>query len=129
VDAPRGFLKSFGFFGFSRNEAVAVAPPAGSAKDRQAPRHELMGAVMYLLVDATKYKLHLKDLSSTGVSGMTDAPLALNQTVVLYLTKQEDPVAIQIRWIRRTMIGAAFLENVSEEAMQRLLRGHKARKN
>nr|WP_295373299.1 PilZ domain-containing protein [uncultured Sphingosinicella sp.] len=124
-----GFLSALSFRSRDRDATAEAAAQAGTIKDRKAERHELMGAVMYLLVDATKYKLHLKDLSSTGVSGMTDAPLALNQTVILYLTKQQDPVAVQIRWIRRTMIGAAFLENVSEEAMQGLLRGHKARKN
>lgn len=123
-----GFLSGLSFRSRGRDGAAEAAAQAGSIKDRKAERHELMGAVMYLLVDATKYMLHLKDLSSTGISGMTDAPLALNQTVILYLTKQQDPVAVQIRWIRRTMIGAAFLENVSDEAMQRLLRGHKTRK-
>jgi hypothetical protein len=124
-----GLLDVLSFRRRGRDEAAEVAAQAGTAKDRKAERHELTGTVMYLLVDATKYMLHLKDLSSTGVSGMTDAPLALNQTVILYLTKQQDPIAIQIRWIRRTLIGAAFLENVSDEAMHRLLRGHKARKS
>ncbi len=121
------FLKPLSFLGRGRGETVAAVPEAGSVKDRKAERHELTGAVMYLLVDATKYKLHVKDLSSTGVCGMTDAPLAPNQTVILYLTKQEDPVALQIRWIRRTLIGAAFLENVSDETMHQLLRGHRPR--
>ena len=76
---------------------------------------------MNLLVDANLYVLHLKDVSALGLCGLTDAPLAPDQTVIVFLT-DDQPVPVQIRWIRRTLIGASFFERLSDETMQRLLR-------
>jgi hypothetical protein len=122
MDAPRGFLKSLGFLGRGDGDAV-VAPVAGTIQDRKAKRHDMTGAKMNLLVDANLYILHLKDLSALGLCGLTDAPLAPEQTVILYVTPH-DTVPLHIRWIRRTLIGASFFERLSDETMQRLLRLH-----
>ena len=99
----------------------AAAAAATSLKDRKAKRHDATGAQMNLLVDANMYVLHLKDFSALGLCGLTDAPLAPEQNVVLFLT-DDQPVPLQIRWIRRTLVGASFFERLSDETMQRLLR-------
>ena len=99
------------------------APAAASMKDRRAKRHDLTGAKINLLVDSNLYILHLKDLSALGLCGMTDAPLAPEQTVIAHLAEYQQ-VPIQIRWIRRTLIGASFFERLSDERMEHLLRIH-----
>ena len=99
----------------------AVAVTATSLKDRRAKRYDATGAKVNLLVDANLYILHLKDFSALGLCGLTDAPLAPEQNVVVFLTGDQ-PVPVQIRWIRRTLIGASFLERLSDETMQRLIK-------
>ena len=123
MDMQRGFLKPLSFLGLGKSEEVATTPVGGSIKDREANRHDLTGAKMQILIDANLYVLHVKDLSSSGISGLTDAPLALDQVVVLYLSKN-NPIAMQIRWIRRTLVGGAFLENLPEENLQALVKAN-----
>jgi hypothetical protein len=92
------------------------------ADDRRiAERHDLTGRNVRLLVDATVFTLHLKDLSRTGLCGLTDAPLAPGQMVCLLFDKWE-PVPAQIRWIRKALIGAAFPEPLPAEMVGRLKR-------
>lgn len=119
MDSPRGFLKPLSFLG--RGGGNVAGGAATSLKDRKAKRHDAAGSRMNLLVDANLYVLHLKDISALGLCGLTDAPLAPDQTVIVFLT-DDQPVPVQIRWIRRTLIGASFFERLSDETMQRLLR-------
>lgn len=117
MDAPRGFLKSL----LGRGGANAGPVAVGTVKDRRARRHDATGSRMNLLVDSNLYILHLKDFSALGVCGLTDAPLAPEQTVIAYVA-EDLQIPVQIRWIRRTLIGACFFERLSDETMQRLLR-------
>jgi hypothetical protein len=94
---------------------------------RIAERHTLTGTQLRLLLDGTQYTVHLKDLSSTGLCGLTDAPLARGQMVCLLLGKYE-PIAAEIRWIRNTLIGAAFTEELPFEQVSKLRRAHACRK-
>jgi hypothetical protein len=110
------------FFGRGGGGAGS-APAATSMKDRRAKRHDLTGAKINLLVESNLYILHLKDMSALGLCGMTDAPLAPEQTVIAHLAEYEQ-VPLQIRWIRRTLIGASFFERLSDERMEHLLRIH-----
>jgi hypothetical protein len=119
MDAAKGFLKPLGFLG--RGAADAAKGAAASLKDRRAKRHDATGAKMNLLVDANLYVLHLKDISALGLCGLTDAPLAPEQNVVVFLTADQ-PVPLQIRWIRRTLVGASFFERLPDETMQRLIK-------
>jgi hypothetical protein len=119
-----GFLKPLRFLGLGGAAEPEPSAAGGTIRDRKAKRYDLTGTKMNLLVDSNLYTLHLKDLSACGLCGLTDAPLAPEQVVCLYLTKN-DPVALQIRWIRRALIGASFLENVPEATMQKLLRLYK----
>ncbi len=119
MDSPRGFLKPLSFLGRAGGSAGSGA--ATSLKDRKAKRHDATGSRMNLLVDANLYILHLKDVSALGVCGLTDAPLAPDQNVILFLT-DDQPVPVQIRWIRRTLIGASFFERLSDDTLQRVLR-------
>lgn len=118
------FLRPLKFLGLGGG-ADAPAPAGGSIRDRRAERYDLTGTMMNILVDANHYTLHLKDISACGLCGLTDAPLAPDQLVCLYLTKT-DPVTLRIRWIRRALIGASFPEPLAEEMMQKLLRLYKA---
>ena len=100
---------------------------AGDRDNRRAERHDLTGVEVKLLCDGMQFSIHLKDLSSTGLCGLTDAPLAPGQMVFLLLDKWE-PAAAQIRWIRKALIGASFLEPLPPEMVTRLKRSHASRR-
>lgn len=127
MDVPRGFLKPLSFLGLGR--ATPATPEteaeaeAARIKRQRAMRHTLTGATMKLIVDSNPFTLHVKDLSASGLCGLTDAPLAPEQTVIAHLAEY-DQVPIQIRWIRRTLIGASFFERLPDERLERVLRIH-----
>jgi hypothetical protein len=123
MEARSGFLKPLKFLGLGGGDGAEVSNGGASIKDRRAKRHDLTGARINLLVDSNLYILHLKDLSALGLCGLTDAPLAPEQTVIAHLAEY-DQVPIQIRWIRRTLIGASFFERLPDERLERVLRIH-----
>lgn len=104
---------------------MSTNPASSSANDnrRIAERHSLMGAQVRLLADGISFVVHLKDLSATGLCGLTDAPLAPGQMICLLLDQRE-PVAAEIKWIRKALIGAAFTEPLSPELLMRLKKDH-----
>lgn len=103
---------------------MTLPTPASNSADenrRTAERHNLTGAQVKLLVDGISFVVHLKDLSSNGVCGLTDAPLAPGQMICLLLDRWQ-PVAAEIKWIRKALIGAAFAEPLPDELLARLKR-------
>jgi hypothetical protein len=109
--------------------AMNSAQAAADANDnrRIAERHDVTGADVQLLMDGTLFTVHLKDISKTGICGLTDAPLAAGQMVSLMLDRGES-VAAEIKWIRRALIGAAFSEPLSEQQVAKVRRNHSARR-
>ena len=102
-------------------------PAAGADDNRRAERHDLTGTEVKLMCDGMQYTIRLKDLSATGICGLTDAPLAPGQMVALMLDKWE-PIATQIRWIRKALIGASFAEPLPPELLTRLKRSHASKR-
>lgn len=100
---------------------------AGSEADRRIdPRHDLVGAEVKLLFDATVFTIRLKDLSCTGFCGLTDAPLAPGQRVCLLFDQYETVIA-EIRWIRKALIGGAFPEPLPRDQVRRFRRRAKSK--
>ena len=105
----------------------AASSPTAAGENRRAERHDLTGAQMKLLVEGINYTVHLKDLSATGLCGLTDAPLAPGQIVCLLIEKS-DPVAAEIKWIRKALIGAAFTQPLPDALVSRLKRNHSSKR-
>lgn len=101
----------------------AFSHSSGDGDNRRAERHDFTGAQTKLLLDGMHFTVHLKDLSATGLCGLTDAPLAPGQMICLLLEKW-DPVAAEIKWIRKALIGVAFSEPLPTELVVRLKRSH-----
>ena len=104
----------------------AADPPAPAAADmelerRLKERRRLCAAEVPMLVRGIRCVLRVKDLSSRGVCGLTDAPLAAGETVFL-LFPESDPVPAEIRWVRRAFVGAAFSELLSPKLIQKMVR-------
>lgn len=114
----------------SSPQSYSSQPPLSGGDDdnrRIAERHDLTGTEIKLLCDGMQFTIHLKDLSSTGLCGLTDAPLAPGQMVCLIIDKWE-PIAAQIRWIRKALIGASFAEPLAPELLARLKRSHASKR-
>jgi hypothetical protein len=103
------------------------APAEEGSERRILPRHDLSGEELGLLVDGVRYKLRIKDLSRTGLCGLTDAPLAPGQKVFL-MFEGVDGHAAQICWIRNARMGAHFLEPLTTEELGRLRAHHRLRR-
>jgi len=97
--------------------------------DRRIVRRYLLpGSKARILVEGLPYDLHLKDLSWRGLCGLTDAPVARGQQVVVHLADGETMDA-EIRWARAVIVGAVFREALPDETMQRLWRRYRSRRS
>jgi hypothetical protein len=93
---------------------------------RAAPRFPVLGQDVTILMDARHHLVRLKDMSVSGLCGLTDAPLIPGQTVCFII--EEEPIAAEIRWIRRTLIGAQFTDELDAELIRRIQRRCEARR-
>jgi len=101
---------------------MAQPQPCSPEERRIDERLDFIGTDVVLLLDAGRFTLRLKDLSSFGLCGLSDAPLAPGQHICLLL--DEEPVAAEVRWIRKALIGAAFAAPLGEARVLRLKRTH-----
>lgn len=92
---------------------------AAGAERRIDVRHPLPSTRIDLRAGGMVFALRLKDLSSSGFCGLTDAPLAPGQIVYL-LAEQAEPLPARVRWIRRALIGAEFAEPLRGPTLARL---------
>lgn len=89
------------------------------------PRHDCTKDVR-LLEGNEEYWFKMRDLSRTGASGVSDAPLASGQIVRLEL----DPVSYyeaEVRWNRKASMGLAFTEPLSQNYVERLRNRYRQR--
>lgn len=86
---------------------------------RTETRHDFTGGDVLLLSANLRFTLHLRDLSRTGICGLTVAPLETKENILL-LFEDWDAIAAKIRWVRGSWIGAAFAEPLTHREMQRL---------
>lgn len=91
---------------------------------RSNPRHTLVGQNITILMDARHFIVQLKDLSACGLCGLTDAPLTTGQPLCFII--DGEPVAGEVRWIRRALIGARFSEPLDDEVIRKLQRRSQA---
>ncbi len=103
-----------------------VPPEEAEAERRINRRHDLTGVDTRLIAEGLPYVLRLKDLSCTGVCGLTDAPLVVGQAISLRFDNAEF-VPGRIRWIRRSMFGAAFEEPIDLKRVEKLRRARGGR--
>jgi hypothetical protein len=94
---------------------------------RLARRYLLPGSKVRIIVEGLAFDLHLKDLSWRGLCGLTDAPVARGQQVVVLLA-DSDRMEAEIRWARTVIVGAVFREALPDETMQRLWRRYRSRR-
>jgi hypothetical protein len=94
---------------------------------RLARRYLLPGSKVRIVVDGLAFDLHLKDLSWRGLCGLTDAPLARGQAVVILFAGGYQMEA-EIRWARTVVVGAVFRDVLPDETMRTLWRRYRSRR-
>lgn len=103
----------------------AAQPTQGPPDCRDDPRLDFLGENLRMMVDGIPFLLRLKNLSSKGVCGLTDAPVAHGQMVTLVFNNGEQ-VGAEIRWTNKAMIGVSFTEALQADTMQKLRSRHRS---
>jgi hypothetical protein len=103
-------------------EEIDLPVPLASER-RVDARHPVAGAEARLLCEGMHYALRLKDVSSYGLCALTDAPVAPGQSATV-LFEAEEPCEVEIRWVRRTLIGAAFLRPLAPNILHKMRQRH-----
>lgn len=70
-----------------------------------------------------KFTLRIKDLSLTGVSGLTDAPIIPGDIVFVQLEETLIPAA-ELVWFRRSLVDFHFVEPLELRKFKRLKDAH-----
>lgn len=66
-----------------------------------------------------KFTLRVKDLSLTGISGLTDAPVSPGDLIFVQLEETLIPAA-EVVWFRRTLVAFHFTEPLEVKKLKRL---------
>ncbi len=105
----------------------------GLADDDDAPRHErrredrldFAGHKIVIRQKRNIGILHVRDISATGASGITDMPLAAGSVVFLGLSKPYFRAA-EVLWCRRLTVGLRWFRPVRIEQLDKLHTAHLA---
>lgn len=101
--------------------------PIGGVEDqRGSERFEFAGAEVFLFLPGDeRYRLRLRDVSCTGLSGLTDAPLSPGELIVVQFEETLMPAA-EVSWVRRAMAGFKLVNPLPLARMKRLCERHEA---
>jgi len=109
------------------NAAAVACPGFADVEDRRrAERRDLTGAELFIfLSDNQRFRLRLRDACSTGLSGLSDAPLEVGETVLVQFEEMLMPAA-QVMWTRRALAGMQFINPISDARLRHLCARHAA---
>lgn len=103
---------------------AAGPPPSGVEDDRGSERFIFTGAEVFLFLPGDeRYRLRLKDVSSTGLSGLTDAPLSLGERIIVQFEEMLMPAA-EVVWVQRVMAGFRMVNPLPLARIKRLAERH-----
>jgi len=123
--------------GWRGNDGGAVEPSqvgvvtgggvTGNPEDlRGFERFPFPGAVIYLfLSDQQRFIMRLRDVSCSGLAGLTDAPISVGELVVVQFEETLMPAA-HVVWTRNTTVGLKLVNALPPSRMSRLVERHEA---
>ena len=121
-----GSLKLWGK-ALSAGTLDAAAQVVDWVNRRVDERHDVTGRAAKLKCGNAFYQLHLKDISCSGASGLTDAPVEVGQLVQIQIAEELTAVA-EVRWVRRVNIGVAFEKWLNPNAVVQFVRAGGAKR-
>jgi len=105
---------------------------AGDDRDQKAARerrinerHDLTGFKVVVRQKRAYSTFHIKDLSCTGMAGISDIPLPVGAFIFVQLKKPHFRGA-EVRWVRNAMIGLQFYRPLQPEFVEKLFDEHLA---
>ena len=119
-----------------RLDGIGMGMKDGPADDKRriAERHSFAGAEVYIyrrwrqVLDTgprERFNLRLKDVSRSGICGLTDAPLLIGDVVFVQF-ETTLMLAAHVAWFRHALIGLELVEVIPEARMERLRMNHEA---
>jgi hypothetical protein len=101
-------------------------PPEDLEDRRGSERVSMAGAELFLFLKGDqRFRLRVRDLSFTGLSGLTDAPLTTGETLLVQLEEMLMPGA-QVVWTRRALVGLHFVTPIPIPRFKRLCERHES---
>jgi len=112
--------------GPSRGAPVPTKPlPEGEEDRRGAERYWFAGGEVFLFLPNDQcFRLRLRDVSTDGLSGITDAPLSPGELVMVQFEETFMPAA-HVAWTRNAWVGLSVVNPMPEARLQRLCDRHK----
>ena len=103
------------------------APIEGGPEDRRGTeRFVFTGAEVFLFTpDDQCFRLRLKDVSLTGISGLTDAPVSIGELVMIQFEETLMPAA-HVTWTRNATIGMEMVNPIPPSRLRSLADRHEA---
>jgi hypothetical protein len=89
---------------------------------RRTGRNECVGRKMIIRQRRSLGIIHLRNLSRLGACGLTDMPLAVDSIVFLELRRKHF-FAAYVKWTRNLTVGLELIRPISEEALDKLVKG------
>lgn len=108
--------------------AQAAPVPFGEGVEdrRRSERLRVTGGEVFLFLEGDqRYRFRLRDLCCLGISGLTDAPLRVGESVVVQIEEMLMPAA-EVIWTQRAMAGLAFINPLPLARVKRLADRHAA---
>ena len=109
-------------------EPSRIGVVTGSSPEdlRGHERFPFPGAVIYLfLSDQQRFVMRLRDVSCSGLAGLTDAPISVGELIVVQFEETLMPAA-HVVWTRNTTVGLKLVNPLPEIRMRRLVERHDA---
>jgi hypothetical protein len=96
------------------------APRRAKGNRRASPRFDVKRYNGIITNDGLSHQFRLRNLSCTGVSGLTAAPIEEGQTVPIELVKGV-PCLATVRWTRGTSVGLSFRQRLPMHLVSAIL--------
>jgi len=114
----------------SRSEMAGVVhgpsgpPPETDDERRGAERFWFAGAEVFLFLTGDQcFRLRLKDVSCTGLSGLTDAPLSVGELAMIQFEETLMPAAV-VSWTRHSSVGLTMVNPIPPSRLRRIWERH-----
>ena len=120
-------LRSLLFEEVEEEDAPPPAAPGLGEDERGVGRcHDFTGYKIIIRDRRTLSLLHLKDLSCTGASGISDMPVAVGSVVFLEVRRKRFNAAT-VRWVKSVLIGLEFIRPLKPEIIDKAYASHRSR--
>ncbi len=108
-------------------EGAAEAVPFNGVEDRRrSERIRVTGGEVFLFMEGDqRFRLRLRDMCRLGLSGLTDAPLRVGESLIVQVEEMLMPAA-EVIWTQRAMVGLAFINPLPLIRLKRLVDRHEA---